>query len=99
MRRMEKIVEVPDGDLSLEETMDSLSLEQALLDFEVANARVMDLTRRLVDATAAISELNTELQQVRIDHARLKAEHEQMRSSQAFRIAERIWALRNATRI
>jgi hypothetical protein len=96
---MDRVVEAPEADASLQAQMDGLSLEQALLDFEVANARVLDLTRRLVDSTATISQLSTDLQQLQIDHASLKAQHDQMRSSHAFKIAERIWALRNAARI
>lgn len=83
----------------LQEEMDALSLEQALLDFEVANARVLDLTQRLLEATATIAELRTELQRIQIEHAQLKSEHDQMRSSRAFRTAERVWALRNAVGI
>jgi hypothetical protein len=41
----------------IEETLDRLSLRQALLDFEVANARVLDLTSRLVDAQQEVAEL------------------------------------------
>ena len=36
--------------VELQWAMDRLSLEQALIDFEVANARVLDLTARLVEA-------------------------------------------------
>ena len=45
--------------------VDALSLEQALLDFEVANARVVDLTHRL-------TELNRELLDLRSEHERLR---------------------------
>ena len=96
---MDRLAEVPGGETSLQHDLDGLSLEQALLDFEVANARVMDLTRRLVEATTTISELSTELQQLKIEQAALKVAHDQMRSSRAFRTAERIWALRNAAGI
>ena len=95
---MDKVVEAPEAEPTLQQQMDGLSLEQALLDFEVANARVLELTRRLVDSTSTISDLSTRLQELQIEYARLRVEHEQMRSSHAFRIAERIWALRNATR-
>src|SRR5262249_61268903 len=39
------------SDTSLESQLDSLSLEQALIDFEHANARVIDLTPRLLEAS------------------------------------------------
>jgi hypothetical protein len=45
--------------------VDQLSLEQALVDFEVANARVLDLTHRL-------TELNRELLDLRSEHERLR---------------------------
>jgi hypothetical protein len=48
--------------------VDALSLEQALLDFEVANARVLDLTHRL-------TELNRELVELRSEHERLRIAH------------------------
>ena len=41
--------------------IDALSLRQALLDFEMANARVLDLTARLVEANARVVRLQTEL--------------------------------------
>jgi hypothetical protein len=39
--------------------MNALSLTQALLDFEMANARVLDLTARLVEANARVIKLQT----------------------------------------
>ena len=39
--------------------IDALSLTQALLDFEMANARVLDLTARLVEANARVIKLQT----------------------------------------
>jgi hypothetical protein len=53
---------------SLTRTVDRISLEQALKDFEVANARVLDLTHRL-------TELNQELLELRSNHERLRIEH------------------------
>lgn len=53
---------------TLTETVGRLSLEQALKDFEIANARVLDLTHRL-------TELNQELLDLRSDHERLRIEH------------------------
>lgn len=78
--------------------MDSLSLERTLADFEIANARVLDLTKRLVQSDQLIAGLQSELSAVRAELRELEARHEAMRSSQAFRLAARIWALRNAMR-
>jgi glycine cleavage system pyridoxal-binding protein P len=83
----------------LQSDMDALSLTQALTDFEVANARVLDLAQRLVEAEAMITQTKTELQELRIEHGALLAEHELMRSSKAYRSAEKVWALRNALRV
>ncbi len=41
--------------------LDALSLRQALIDFELANARVLDLTARLVEATNASVRRQAEL--------------------------------------
>jgi len=44
-----------DADLAFVVELDRLSLEQALLDFEVANARVVDLSRRLTNLNRELS--------------------------------------------
>ena len=75
---------------------DSLSLQQALVDFEIANARVLDLTRRLMEAQAENSEMRAEVDRLRAEYQELARLHEAMKSSQAFRWANKIWALRNA---
>jgi hypothetical protein len=49
---------------SITETIDRLSLEQALLDVEVANARVIDLTERLTAATAELRALRQQVSTV-----------------------------------
>jgi hypothetical protein len=80
----------------LQTELDELSLAQALIDFEVANARVLDLTRRLMESQAEATELRAELDRVRSEHSEFVKVHEAMKSSQAFRTASKIWALRNA---
>jgi hypothetical protein len=47
-------------------TLDTLNLEQALKDFEVANARVLDLTQRLVDSERKRKELSDELVRLKL---------------------------------
>jgi hypothetical protein len=81
---------------ALEEELDRLSLTQALVDAEMATARVIDLTERLVDAGDQIVALRGELERLRTEYTQYRAEEEQMRSSAAFRLANRIWTLRNA---
>lgn len=48
--------------------MDRLSLEQALIDFEVANKRVIDLTNRLVGALEENRVLRRELEIMPVRH-------------------------------
>ena len=81
---------------TLEEQLDRLSLTQALVDAEMATARVIDLTERLIDAREQIVNLRSELEHVRIEYAQYRAEENQMKSSAAFRLSSRIWAVRNA---
>jgi hypothetical protein len=81
---------------ALEEQLDRLSLTQALVDAEMATARVIDLTERLVDAREQLVNLRSELEHLRIEYTQYRVEQEQMRSSAAFRLAGRIWAVRNA---
>jgi hypothetical protein len=78
--------------------IDRLSLEQALLDFDVANARVLDLTHRLVELGVVNRSLHTQLEQLRLEYAELRSEYERTMASGPFRIAERIWMIRNALR-
>lgn len=52
------------------ETIDRLSLEQALLDVEVANARVIDLTERLTTATAELRSLRQQVSTIAVAPSR-----------------------------
>ena len=81
---------------ALEKELDRLSLSQALVDAEMATARVIDLTERLVDAREQVVNLRSELEHLRIEYTQYKVEQEQIKSSAAFRLAARIWAVRNA---
>ena len=80
----------------LEQELDRLSLVEALRDFDVANARVVDLTHRLVSAGQELATARQELEALRRENEELRATHEQMRRSRAFKLANRIWAIRNA---
>jgi hypothetical protein len=51
---------------SLDEQLDRLSLEQALADFAIANARVLDLTRRLTELSSEVARLSDENARLRI---------------------------------
>jgi hypothetical protein len=56
----------PSDQERVENEMESLSLEQALIDFEVANRRVVDLTNRLVEALEENRVLKRELELMRV---------------------------------
>jgi hypothetical protein len=79
-----------------EHELDRLSLLQALRDFEVANTRVTDLTQRLITAGDELVALRQEMESLRREHEELRSTHDQMCRSKAFKLASRIWALRNA---
>jgi hypothetical protein len=71
----------------LESEMHSLSLEQALVDFEVANARVVDLTQRLVAAGEEIAELRRELETLRAQRRDMERQIDAFARSRALRFA------------
>ena len=75
------------AEAALVESMHTLSLEQALIDFEVANARVVDLTQRLVEAHGETVELRQELELLRIEHRQLQEQHHAVMRSRALRLA------------
>lgn len=56
---------------SLTAEMDRISLDQALRDFEIANARVLDLTRRVTSLSAEVTRLSDENARLRVLAARL----------------------------
>jgi len=79
---------------------DRLSLHQTLIDFEIANARVRDLTARLLDMTNRLREANDEGARARAetvrqaaDHELLRVEHEKMVRSRTYRVAQGIVAV------
>jgi hypothetical protein len=53
--------------------LDQISLTQALKDFETANARVLDLTQRLVESERAVRELTDECERHKIKIAHLES--------------------------
>lgn len=76
------------------DAMDRLNLEQALIDFEIANARVVDLTGRVTALTSEVLKLRSELSLLQIRHGQVEAEAlavrthlDNLRGSIAFRIA------------
>jgi hypothetical protein len=56
--------------------LDAVNLEQALIDVEIANARVLDLTARLVESNRRVLELQVQLDEARTESRRVVAEAE-----------------------
>ncbi len=75
--------------------MDRLSLMQAQHDFEVANARVVDLTQRLIGTGRELAVMRQQLTSLQREHEDLRLAHEEMQRSRAYRLAKKVWALRN----
>ena len=80
----------------IKEEVDRLSLDQALVDVEIANARVIDLTQRLLESRQEIAILQSQVERLQTEFQELNVRHEEMRSSTAFRLATKVWMIRNA---
>lgn len=78
------------------ETIDRLSLEQALRDAEIAIARSRDLTFRLVELRSQLAgeRENNQLLQDQLDETRQL--YEAIQGNKAYKLAARIWTLRQA---
>ena len=72
----------------LDRELDRLSVEQALRDFEIANARTIDLTQRLVDLSHEVTDLREQLVAAQEALAAARTENEAIRASATFRLAE-----------
>ena len=68
--------------------MDRVSLEQALRDFEIANARAIDLTQRLVDLSKEVESLRRRVVDAQVEAAAARAEVAALRSSTTYRLVE-----------
>jgi hypothetical protein len=84
--------------IELHAELDRLSLSQALLDFEVANARVTDLTQRLMDAADEIVALKGELDRRNADLLEAQKAHREMVESKTWKIAKMIEGFRRLLR-
>lgn len=74
------------SDTSLDGQLDNLSLEQALIDCERANARVIDLTQRLLEASDEIIELKEKLRVARDELEAARYENDMIKSSRPFKL-------------
>jgi predicted nucleic acid-binding Zn-ribbon protein len=78
--------------------LDQISLEQALRDFEVANARVVDLTQRVISLTRQLRDTQDEVERLRIEARSARAEAEAIKRSRAYNIARHLGDLRSILR-
>ena len=74
--------------------VDTINLEQALIDFEIANSRVVDLTRRLTSMSQELMRVRSELSdtqlrlsQAEVEKGALQRRLAEMSSSLAYRVA------------
>lgn len=93
--------------------MDRLSLHQALMDFEIANLRAMDLTQRLMETARENRELKAGVQPLADERERLRSKNEQLQAeldsvrkhydellaTKAYKVIKLIWALRRVLRV
>jgi hypothetical protein len=81
--------------------LDDISLTQALLDVDIANARVIDLTKRLTSLTKELRTATSDLQKAKLHNRRIVAELEEIKAvvgSRAFRSATTAQRLLGAAR-
>lgn len=83
-----------DETANIDREMDRLSLTQALVDFEVANARVTDLTQRLIEAANEIAALRAELDRRAAEVAEVQKAHRDMVESKTWKLARMIEGFR-----
>ncbi len=67
--------------------LDDISLAQALLDVDVANARVIDLTKRLTTLTKELRKTSNDLQKAKLRNRKIAAELDEIKGSRAYRSA------------
>ena len=86
--------------------LDRINLTQALLDFEIANARVLDLTSRVVDSNKRVLKLQAEadasrlaLDGARADIAELQRRIVEVEESTTYRAAQKLGSLRRLLRL
>jgi hypothetical protein len=78
--------------------IDRLSLEQALRDFEIANARVIDLTRRLIEVTDERNALADEVARLRIETRASRTQIDSIAASRSYKLAVRLVDIRRLLR-
>lgn len=67
--------------------LDGISLEQTLRDFEIANARVIDLTKRLTALNREFVAASSQLQKLKLANKALSEELSAIKGSMAYKSA------------
>jgi hypothetical protein len=80
----------------LQETIDALSLEQALLDADVAINRSHDLMLRLVELRAQLAEERAEKLALQAQLEESEARYVAVIGNRAYKLAHRVWSIRQA---
>jgi hypothetical protein len=75
--------------------LDGPSLAAALRDFEIANGRTIDLTKRLIAAERARLNAVDEVERLRIRATVAERELAELKSSKAYRLAQQLGELRS----
>jgi predicted nucleic acid-binding Zn-ribbon protein len=78
--------------------LDDISLAQALLDVDVANARVIDLTKRLTTLTKELRKASSDLQKAKLRNRRMAAELDEIKTSRSYRSASAAHRMLGAAR-
>ena len=99
MSGMERVAEsiVPKDNGEMEADVDAqlahVLLEQSLRDFEVANARVTDVTQRLIEANHQLIELKAKIAALESENVMLRDENEAVRVENSSIKASRLFRL------
>lgn len=79
--------------------LDALTLRQALIDVEVANERVRDLTFRLLSTTRTLGAVRADLADEKRRADELERRVKDIEETRAYRTAHRLWELRSVLRV
>jgi hypothetical protein len=108
MTRMEgvgRVVPDPDHDaaVGIDANLTNVALEQSLRDFEVANARVTDLTQRLIEANhelldfkAKVAAFEAENEELRVENEAVRIENDSIKASSLFQLLLLLRRVRDA---
>jgi chromosome condensin MukBEF ATPase and DNA-binding subunit MukB len=80
----------------LQRTIDEISLEQALLDADVAITRAHDLALRLVELSEQLADAREENMALRSQAAQSQALYDEIVQNRAYGLASKVWAIRRA---